>query len=551
MNYIHDYWKAIEAGEPVGSWIKEWYGIVEEGLANGEFLFDEGKAERAICFIENFCRHHEGKLAPGLIKLELWQKAFLSVVFGIVDEDGRRWFREVVLVVARKAGKTLLCAAIAAYCAFLDGEYGARVYFTAPKLDQANLCFDAFFQMVLQEPTLATMAQKRRSDVYIKESNSSVRPLSFSSKKSDGLNISLAVCDEIASWRGEAGLKFYEVLKSSVGSREQPLILSISTAGYEKDSIYDELIKRASRVILGGSEETRLAPFLYMVDDADKWDSIEEIRKANPNLGISVSEAYMEEEIRIAKGSYSKRTEFLTKYCCIPQNSSTAWLSTKAVDKCTGEPIHLEDFRGSYCVCGLDLSQTVDLTAATCLIERDDELYLFAHFWLPAERLEEAIERDGIPYRAYIARGFLSLSGENYVDYEDCYRWFTSLVEDYEILPLQTGYDRYSSQYLISAMEAYGFHCDDVFQGTNLYPIMMEVQGLIMDGRVHIGDNDLLKIHFLDSAIKMSNEQGRGKLVKVRNNCHIDGMASFLDAMTVRSKYYDEIGGQLQNREEN
>ena len=450
-------------------------------------------------------------------------------------------------VVARKNGKTLLAAAIASYCTFLDGEYGGRIYFAAPKLEQASLCFDAYLQMIKQEPELEKLTKKRRTDVYIEQNNTTAKPLAFSAKKSDGLNISLAVCDECSSWQGDAGLKFYEVIKSSFGARRQPILLAMSTSGYINDGIFDELMKRSTRFLMGDSKETRLLPVLYMIDDVDKWNDINEIRKANPNLGVSVSVDYMLEEIAIAEGSLSKRGEFLTKYCCIKQNSSLAWLPAQTVEKASGEPLAIEDFRDSYCVGGIDLSQTRDLTACTAVIERDGELYVFAHFFLPAEKIDEATARDGLPYQVYIQRGLLTASGDNYVDYHDCFDWFRRLIEDYRIYPLKVGYDRYSAQYLVADMKGYGFHMDDIFQGENLYGVIQETEGLLEDGRIHIGDNDLLKIHLLNSAIKMSTERGRGKLVKVNPSLHIDGCAALLDAMTVRQKYYGEIGEQLRN----
>lgn len=548
-NYILAYYQSLKDGSiTAGKWIFRIYEIIVRGLENKTFFYAPKKAKAAILFCENFVHHHEGEKAPGLLKLELWQKAFLSVLFGIVDHDGNRQFRECLLVVSRKSGKTLLAAAIAEYCAFLDGEYGGRIYFAAPKLEQANLCFDAFFQSISKEPELSAMVQKRRTDIYIKDSNTSAKPLAFSAKKSDGLNISLAVCDEISSWSGDAGLKFYEVLKSSVGARKQPLLLSITTAGYVNDGIYDELIRRASRVLNGSSTETRFLPVIYQIDDVTKWNDINELRKSMPNLGVSVSVDYMLEEIAIAEGSLSKKGEFLTKYCNIKQNSSTAWLDALTVERCCGDTLRLEDFKKSYCVVGIDLSQTTDLTAATAVIERDGELYVFAKFFLPGEKIEEATERDGIPYNLYIQRGILQPSGENFVDYHDCYNWIRGLIKNYQILPLRIGYDRYSAQYLIQDLKTAGLYCDDVWFGENLYGVMMESEGLMKDGRVHIGDNDLLKIHFLDSSIKMSTERGRGKLVKTDTKCHIDGMAAFLCAMTMRNKWGAELASRLQNK---
>lgn len=187
------------------------------------------------------------------------------------------------------------------------------------------------------------------------------------------------------------------------------------------------------------------------------------------------------------------------------------------------------------------------MTACVAVIERGGELYVFAKFFLPSEKIDEATARDGVPYQAFVQRGFLQLSGDNFVDYHDCFNWFRDLVEKYQIYPLQTGYDRYSAQYLVSDMEAYGFHMDDVWQGENLHGVIQETQGLLEDGKIHLGDNDLLKTHLLNCAIKMSTERGRGKLVKVNPSLHIDGAAALLDAMTVRQKYYKEIGVQLKN----
>jgi len=548
-NAIFEYYQKIKDGSIIaGKWINLWYEYIVDGLEKKLFFFDQKAANHVIQFVEQYCRHHEGSLAPNLLKLELWQKAFLSVVFGIKDSEGNRQFREVVLLVGRKNGKTLLAAAVAAYCAYKDGEYGGRIYFTAPKLQQATLCYDAFYQMIRKEPLLDKRAKKRRTDVYIEATNTSAAPLAFSVRKSDGLNISCCIADEVASWVGDPGLKFYEVLKSSFGARRQPLLFAITTAGYVDGGIYDELIRRSTRVLYGDATETRLAPFLYMIDDVGAWSDINELAKANPNLGVSITVDYLLEEIRIAEGSLSKEHEVLTKYANIKQNSSLAWLSAQTVEAACGDELKLEDFSDSYAVAGIDLSQTRDLTACTVVIERDGELYVFAKFFLPSERIDEATQRDGIPYNIYIQRGLLKPSGDNYIDYNDCFEWFRMLVEDYRIYPLITGYDRYSAQYLIQEMRSYGFVMDDVFQGENLYPVILETEGLLEDRKVHIGNNDLLKIHLLNSAIKMSNERGRGKLVKINPTQHIDGCAALLDAMTVRQKWYMEYGERLKNR---
>ena len=341
-NYIYEYHAKITSGEIVaGKWIKEIYKIIVGGLEKQEYFFNAKAANKAIKFIENFCHHSKGR--NDLIKLELWQKAIVSIIFGIQDEEKTRIFREIFIVIGRKNGKSLFASAIIAYMVYLEPEYGQEIYCLAPKLDQATLVYDGFYKMVQAEDELNELAKKRRSDIYYEETNSFVKPIAFNAKKSDGFNPQLVVCDEMAAWSGDAGLKQYEVMKSALGARRQPMILSISTAGYINDSIYDELMKRSTSFLKGNSKERRLLPFLYMIDDVEKWNDIEELKKANPNMGVSVKESFFTDEIAVAENSLSKRAEFLTKYCNIKQNSSIAWLEYATVDG-AGVEKTLEDF---------------------------------------------------------------------------------------------------------------------------------------------------------------------------------------------------------------
>lgn len=568
-NWIYSYYQGIKNGSyTVGKFVALVYEKIIAGLEEKRFQLDQKRANDAINWIEKHCFHTEGELAPNPMVLEVWQKAMLSVIYGIVDDKGHRQFKEVFFVVGRKNGKSALATDIANYEWRTNGGFGAKVYCMAPKLDQADIIYNNLWCMVQLDPewkelkarTLAKdhngrkteddsgLARHRMSDLYIPATNSAVKKISFDAKKSDGFNPSLTICDEVASWEGDRGLKTYEVMKSAMGARPDGFLLSCTTAGYVNDSIFDELMKRSTRYLLGDSKEQRLFPLLYMIDDVERWNDLNELRKSNPNLGVSVGVDFLIEEIAIAEGSLSKKTEFLTKYCCIKQNSSLAWLPAQDVDAAYGE-LKLEDFRGTYCVGGIDLSQTTDLTACCVVIEKNGELNVFAHFFLPAEKIDEATQRDGLPYNLFIQRGLLTPSGDNYVDYHDCYNWFVRLVEEYSIFPLLIGYDRFSAQYLVRELNAYGFHTTDVYQGENLYGIMRETEGVIKDRRLHIGDNDLLKAHLLNSALKMSQERGRGKLIKVNPMLHIDGCAALLDAMTARQNCFAEYGERLKNEE--
>lgn len=548
-NWIFKYHEAIQKKEViVGVWVRLCFEILTTGLLNGEWEFNEKKANKAIKFIENFCHHSEGR--SDLLHLELWQKAIVSAIFGIMDKTtGYRQFREVFIIVARKNGKTLFAAAIAAYMTYVDGEYGAKVYFLAPKLDQADLVYDALYQIVQSDDELDSITKKRRSDIYIKAFNTSVKKIAFNSKKSDGFNPQLVVNDEMEAWPGDQGLKQYEVMTSALGARKQPLIISIATAGYVNDGIFDELFKRATAFLKGNSREKRFLPFIYMIDDIEKWDSIEELKKSNPNLGVSVSAEYYLEQIEIARNSISKKVEFMTKFCNIKQNSAVAWLDYWDVMKCVHEekPLSLEDFKGCYCVGGIDLSRTTDLTAASIVINRDGINHIFTRFYMPQKRYEVAINEDNTPYNIYRDRGFLFISGENQVDYKDVYNWFIELVKVYKIKPLKIGYDRYSANYLVEDLKTAGFHTDDVYQGTNLTPILHEFEGNLKDGLFDFGDNSMLAAHFLNVAVDINLNDSRMKPVKIEKRMRIDGAMSVFDALTMVSKYHNEIGKKLLN----
>ena len=567
-NWIDKYYQGIKNGTyKVGRWIELVYEHIIHGEEAGLFKFDPKKANDAIEWIENNCFHTEGPKAQKKLELEVWQKAFISAIYGLVDDNGNRQFREIILLVGRKQGKTKIVSSIAKYTWQIEGGFGARVFCLAPKFDQADLVYNDIWMMTLMDPKYQKLKESlserdahnkkmaddselprhRQSDLAIIKTNSTVKKIAFAAKTSDGFNPSLCICDEVAAWEGDRGLRQYEVMKSGMGARPEGLLLSCTTSGYVNDGIYDELIKRSTRFLLGESKETKLLPFLYMIDDIDKWSDIDELKKSLPNLGVSVSKDYMLEEIAVAEGSLSKKAEFMCKYCNIKQNSSLAWLPATAVTAISGEPIDIESLRGSYCVAGLDLSQTTDLTAAVVVVEKAGRLNVLAHFWMPAEKIDEATERDAVPYWTYVKRGFLSLSGDNFVDYHDCYNWFTSLLSEHELYPLKVGYDRYSAQYLVKDLEGAGFQMDDVYQGDNLWPVLQEMEGLIKDGQLYIGDNDLLKMHLLNAAVKISTERGRGRLIKINQTARIDGTAALADALCVRQKWFGEIGVQLRN----
>ena len=554
-NAITAYWEEMQTGGAVvGKWIRQLYDVIIKGIAEGRWKYDERLADNAIRFVERFCHHYKGVLAPRRITLSLWQRAAISLIFGIVDETGKRQFREVFWVVGRKQGKTLLAAAIATYMSYAAGEYGSEIYFLAPKLDQADLCYSALEFNVHAEPELDAITRSTKyRGLMIQETNTMVKKLAFTSKKSDGYSPMCFVADEVAAWPGGNGIRQWEVMVSGTGAREEPLGMAISSGGYENEGLFDELMKRSTAFLMGNSREQHILPIIYMVDDPEKWNDLEELKKALPGLGESVSEEFIRKEIATAEESIPKAIEVKVKYANLKQSMSTCWLRAEDINKAFGHRKGLEELKNHYCVAGLDLSQSVDLTSACIVTEIDGVLWVHSHFWLPNKRLEEATRRDNIPYEIYIRRGFLSLSGEEFINNDDLLLWFMELVKTWKIYPLMIGVDRWSATELMQKLEKKHFHVDTVTQGYNLSSVSDTFEGMLREGRIRdMDDNDLLKIHFADAAQQMEsnteNAHPRKKLVKISKNAHVDGVAALLDAMAMRQFNWAKLGLRLENK---
>ena len=552
---ILQYWNEIQTGGiNAGKWIRLLCEVILQGLSEHKWYWSQKLADNAMNFIERFCHHYKGKLAPKRIKLSLWERFVISLIFGIVDDHVRRQFAEVLLVIGRKMGKTLLVAAIATYMAYAAGEYGSEIYFLAPKMEQADLCYSALEYNVHAEPELDAITRSTKyRGLMIQERNTFARKLAFSSKKSDGYSPMFYAADEGSAWPGVAGIRQWEVMVSGTGAREEPLGMLFSSGGYENDGIYDEMFKRGTGFLMGHSREQHLLPIIFMIDDPEKWDNLEELEKSLPGMGESVSREFIQKEIDIAHESIPKEIEFKTKYCNLKQNMSTAWLKAEDINKAFGWRMPMEELKGKYVVGGYDLSQVIDLTAAGFICEVDGVLWVKAHFWMPKNRLEEATKRDGVPYEIYIRKGFLSLSGEEFVDFNDVLNWFMDLVRKYKIYPLMIGYDRWSAMELNQKLTEKHFKTDSVTQGFNLSNVADQFEGLMREGKIRdMDDNDLLKIHLADAAMKMESGEDRAHprktLVKISNKAHVDGVAMLLDAMAMRVFKWDKLGSRLQNK---
>lgn len=284
MNYLKEYCDKIESGEIVaGKKIKKIYRrLVDE--ANDKslpFYFDETKAERPIQFIETFCKQTEGEMGKP-IKLELFQKAYISALFGFVNrESGTRRFNETLFLVGRKNGKTTMLSAIALYMMIADGEGGAECYSVATKKDQAAKAFKSACDMRNQSPEIKAVVKKRRSDMYMPATSSTFQPLSSDSDTLDGLNSHLVIIDELHAIKDG---NLYEVMKTSTSARRQPLTVMITTAGTIRECIFDDVYDYANHVLNGTIKNDAFLPILYELDNPQEWMQINCWVKANPRI---------------------------------------------------------------------------------------------------------------------------------------------------------------------------------------------------------------------------------------------------------------------------
>ena len=547
MNFIVQYNDLLKRGEiPAGRRIKAVYArLAAESLQPGDkYTFDKEKASRPIEFIERFCRHSKGEWAGQPVRLELFQKAFIQALFGFVDRDtGLRRFREAFFLVGRKNGKSTLLAGLALYMLIADGEGGAEVYSTATKYAQARLLFDECHNMVKQSPDLSRHMKKRKSDLYYVPGMAKLQPLSRNSDSLDGLNASFVIMDEL---HGIKDRNLYEVMRQSQSARRQPLLVMITTAGTVRECIFDDMYNHACAVADGAITDDTFLPILYELDRRDEWMEPGAWMKANPSLGAIKKTDDLTIKVQRAKQNPVELSGVLCKEFNIRETVQSAWLSFDAIN-CT-DTFDMEEFRGAYCIGGVDLSITTDLTCASLLMMKrgSDKKYVAQMYWLPADSLQERVKRDKIPYDKWFERGLLRLCAGNSISYSDVTQWFVDMVKQYELFPAWVYYDSYSARYFVEEMQMQGFNMVRCIQGAKTLSLPMQMLGTDLQAhRVNYNNNPILKWCLTNTGIQTDRN---GNIVPVKNQSpkqRIDGTAALLDCYVGLYEHYNEFTGAI------
>ena len=546
MNYITEYNERLQRGEiPACRRIKSVYARLAAATQTaGRYAFDEEKASRPIAFIERFCRHSKGEWAGQPVRLELFQKAFIQALFGFIDtQTGLRKYREAFFLVGRKNGKSTLLAGLALYMLIADGEGGAEVYSTATKYAQARLLFDECHNMVKQSPELSRHIKKRKSDLYYVPAMAKLQPLSRNSDSLDGLNASFVIMDEL---HGIKDRNLYEVMRQSQSARRQPLLVMITTAGTVRECIFDDMYNHACAVADGAITDESFLPVLYELDKRTEWTDPQAWGKANPSLGRIKKVDDLQLKIERAKQNPNDLAGVLCKEFNIRETVSSAWLSFDAINNT--ETFNLEAFRGGYCIGGVDLSITTDLTCASLLFMKrgSDKKYITQMYWLPADKLTERVQQDKIPYDKWAAQGYLRLCAGNSINYSDVTAWFVETVQQYELFPAWVYYDSYSARYFVEEMQMQGFNMVRCIQGAKTLSLPMQMLGTDLQAhKVNYNNNPILKWCLTNTGVQTDRN---GNIVPIKNQSpkqRIDGTAALLDCYAGLYEHYNEYTGAI------
>lgn len=541
-NPILEYWQHIRKHKKTVS--LKVYKVYKELIrmlsdTDSEWEYDPEKANHAIEFVENYCKHSKGKMGGTPFILELWQKALVAATFGIVHKiDGTRKYQEVLLIVARKNGKSTLAAAIGLYMQIADGEPGAEIYAVATKKDQAKIIWLEAKRMVRKSPSLKKRLKTLVAEIVADSNDSNFRPLGSDSDTLDGLNVHGALLDEIHAWKDK---NLYDVIVDGTSARDEPLIFITSTAGTIREGIYDIKYDEAEQVINGyddpkGYKNERLLPIIYELDNRNEWTKEDCWQKANPGLGTIKKLDQLKAKVAKALANPKLVKNLLCKDFNIRETSSEAWLTFEQLNNT--ETFNISELKPRYGILGVDLSQSVDLTAA-CILFRvpgSEKIYFEHMYWLPEDLLEKRAQEDKIPYDVWHDQGLLRTTPGNQVYYKYIVDWVMEMQNKYDCYIYKAGYDAWSAEYFVQDLKMnFGANVPEPVQQTMkvLSSPMQQLGAALEVKRIVYNNNPITKWCLSNTAI-IQDKNGNQKPSKTSNQRRrIDGLAAMLDAYVI------------------
>lgn len=503
----------------------------EQAVAEG-FYVDEEAGEYACDFIETFCKQSKGRQWAGQpIELLDWQRDLIMRLFGWKRPDGRRRFRRCYCEVAKKNGKSTLIAGLALLMLLADGEGAPEIYLNACDRGQASIIFDESARMVKSSPDLASRLEivDSKKRIVWPEGNGVIIANSAEAPNKDGLNPSTTIFDEL---HRQPDFDLWDIFEYASSAREQPLTISITTAGESEDGVWFEQREYSERVNRGEIQDLTHLGVIYRALPSDDVDDPETWRKANPSLGVTISEEDFARELQEAKETPRKLAGFLRLRLNIVASSDVRFITPEAWEECRGPvPIDPSKLRGESCYAGADLSTTTDVTALVAIWGDPEAGFdVAAWFYMPAENVLELEKRDKVTYRLWIEQGFITTTPGNVVDYEFIRRDVNALGTDHDLKLLLI--DPYNATKLaIELKESDGLPVDFLRQGyLSLSAPTKELERLILGKRLRHGGNPVLR-WMMSNAITEKDAAGNIKLSKRKSRQKIDGASALVNAI--------------------
>ncbi|HFJ9281560.1 MULTISPECIES: terminase large subunit [Bacillus cereus group] len=541
-NPILEYWYKIKnRQEIVSDKVRRVYKklVTDIGSTKSEWEYNANRANHAIEFVENFCKHSKGKMGGKPFLLELWQKAMTAALFGFVHKiDGIRKYREFMLIVARKNGKSAWGSAIALYLMVADNEPGPEIVSAATKKDQAKIIWSEAKRMVKKSPILSKRIRTLVAEMISDFNDGSFKPLSSDSNTLDGLNVHCSLIDELHAIEDK---NLYDVIVDGMTAREQPISIITTTAGTVREGIFDIKYEEAERIINGyddpeGYKDERVLPIIYELDKREEWTEESCWKKANPGLGTIKNLDQLRSKVEKAKANPMLVKNLLTKDFNIRETSTEAWLTFEQLNN--KAKFDISALKPSYGIGGCDLSSTTDLTAAKVIfmVPDDPHIYVKQMYWLPEDLLEQRSKEDDIPYDLWHEQELLRTTPGNSVHYKYVTQWFLEMRDEFGIYLPWIGYDRWSANYWVEEMEGY-FGKESmipVAQGKQTLSSPMKLLGADLESKlVNYNNNPIDKWCLSNTAIDIDKNLNIQPNKTKNQRRRIDGTAALLNAYVV------------------
>ncbi len=525
-------------------WIR---GPVDELAIKQDCTFDEEAGAYVVEFLETFCKQSKGEWGGQALQLLDWQADFLLRLYSWKRPDGTRRYRKGYLEVSKKNGKSTLVSGISIYHMIADGESAPECYLNACDREQARIVFDEAKRMVEASPDLQKLLVPVDSKARITcpANNGVLKAQSRETASKDGLNATLVVFDEL---HRQPGPEMWRVYRYSGASRRQPLILSITTAGHDRQSVCYAEHEYTEKVNKGEVLDISHLGVIYGAGPEDDYSDPAVWRKANPSMGITLAEEDFAQAYNEAIEKPSEFNEFLRLRLDVWTNAAERFIRRDKWDRCGEEPVDPEDLDGLACYCGLDLSQTRDVTAFVAVFPLSDgRLAVLCLFWLPKDNIDELEARAKVPYRTWAEQGHLRLTEGNVVDYDQVREDILEFAKTHEIRAIFA--DRWNATQICGQLVGAGLKVEFLGQGfAGQTEPTKELERLVLSGRLAHGNHPVLNSH-VDNAQAVKGENESVKLSKAKSTGKIDGAAALVSAIAARLAEPDAGGSVYDERD--